>query len=348
MLYWLVPRLYNTKLHSTKLANWHFWIATLGILFYVIPMYWAGFSNYFILKEFTPEGALKYPNFLYITEQLKPMYMMRGIGGTMYIIGSLIMVYNLWKTATAGKLVANETAEAPSLRGQHVHDDGYWHRWVERRPIPLLIIALVVILIGGIIEFLPTFLIKSNIPTISTVKPYTPLELQGRDIYVREGCYTCHSQMIRPFRSETERYGDYSKGGEYIYDHPFQWGSKRTGPDLHREGGKRGDNWHYNHMYDPTSTSPGSIMPRYPWLFDNELDTATTPAKIRAMQTLGVPYPAGYDAIANKDLVKQANGIKEKLAKEKIQVNGNEEIIGLIAYLQRLGTDIKATSDTIK
>ena len=341
MLYWMIPRLYNTKLHSTKLANWHFWIATLGILFYTIPMYWGGFMNALMLKEFSPDGNLVY-TFLDVTKQLKPMYMMRGIGGTMYIVGSLIMVYNLWKTAASGKLVANEAAEAPALRGQKVHDDGYWHRWVERRPIALLVLALVVILVGGIVEFLPTFLIKSNIPTISTVKPYTPLELQGRDIYVREGCYTCHSQMIRPFRSETARYGDYSKGGEFIYDHPFQWGSKRTGPDLAREGGRQTNVWHFNHMYDPTSTSPGSIMPRYPWLFDDLLDTASTPAKIRAMQTLGVPYPAGYDAIANKDLRAQANTIKENLAKEKIMVNGDEEIIGLIAYLQRIGTDIKA------
>jgi cytochrome c oxidase cbb3-type subunit I/II len=341
MLYWMIPRLYNTKLHSTKLANWHFWIATLGILFYTIPMYWGGFMNALMLKEFSPDGNLVY-TFLDVTKQLKPMYMMRGIGGTMYIVGSLIMVYNLWKTAASGKLVANEAAEAPALRGQKVHDDGYWHRWVERRPIALLVLALVVILVGGIVEFLPTFLIKSNIPTISTVKPYTPLELQGRDIYVREGCYTCHSQMIRPFRSETARYGDYSKGGEFIYDHPFQWGSKRTGPDLAREGGRQTNVWHFNHMYDPTSTSPGSIMPRYPWLFDDLLDTASTPAKIRAMQTLGVPYPAGYDAVANKDLRAQANTIKENLAKEKIMVNGDEEIIGLIAYLQRIGTDIKA------
>lgn len=341
MLYWMIPRLYNTKLHSTKLANWHFWIATLGILFYTIPMYWGGFMNALMLKEFSPDGNLVY-TFLDVTKQLKPMYMMRGIGGTMYIAGSLIMVYNLWKTAASGKLVANEAAEAPALRGQKVHDDGYWHRWVERRPIALLVLALVVILVGGIVEFLPTFLIKSNIPTISTVKPYTPLELQGRDIYVREGCYTCHSQMIRPFRSETARYGDYSKGGEFIYDHPFQWGSKRTGPDLAREGGRQTNVWHFNHMYDPTSTSPGSIMPRYPWLFDDLLDTASTPAKIRAMQTLGVPYPAGYDAVANKDLRAQANTIKENLAKEKIMVNGDEEIIGLIAYLQRIGTDIKA------
>lgn len=344
MLYWLVPRLYNTQLHSKKLANWHFWIATLGILFYAIPMYWAGFMNALMLKEFTPEGTLAY-DFLEVTKQLKPMYMMRGIGGTLFIVGMFLMVYNLWQTVKSGSLVANEAAEAPSLRGQKVHDDGYWHRWIERRPIQLLVAALVVILIGGIVEFLPTFLIKSNIPTISTVKPYTPLELQGRDIYIREGCYTCHSQMIRPFRSETERYGDYSKGGEYIYDHPFQWGSKRTGPDLMREGGKRGDNWHFNHMYDPTSTSPGSIMPRYPWLFDNVLDTASTPAKIRAMQTLGVPYPEGYDKVANKDLKAQATKIKDNLAKDKIMVNGDEEIIGLIAYLQRLGTDIKATKE---
>lgn len=345
MLYWLIPRLYNTKLYSTKLANWHFWIGTLGILFYAIPMYWGGFMNALMLKEFKPDGTLVY-NFLEVTKQLKPMYMMRGIGGTMFLVGALIMVYNLVKTVASGSLVANEAAEAPSLRGQNVHDDGYWHRWIERRPIPLLVLALVVILIGGIVEFLPTFLIKSNIPTIASVKPYTPLELQGRDIYIREGCYTCHSQMIRPFRSEVVRYdpigGEYSKAGEFIYDHPFQWGSKRTGPDLAREGGRRGDSWHFNHMYEPSSTSEGSIMPRYPWLFDNELDTTTTAAKIRAMQTLGVPYPEGYDKQANKDLVTQANKIKASLAADKITVSGNEEIIPLIAYLQRLGTDIKA------
>ena len=189
-------------------------------------------------------------------------------------------------------------------------------------------------------------MVKSNIPTISSVKPYTPLELHGRDVYVKEGCYNCHSQMIRPFRSEVARYGEYSKAGEFIYDHPFQWGSKRTGPDLARVGGKYPDSWHYNHMYEPTSMSPNSIMPNYQWLFENAIDTALTGAKIRAMQTLGVPYPAGYDKVANADAMKQAGEIVDRLAKDNIKAKSDKEIIALIAYLQRIGTDIKLGQTT--
>jgi cytochrome c oxidase cbb3-type subunit I/II len=185
-------------------------------------------------------------------------------------------------------------------------------------------------------------LIKSNIPTIASVKPYTPLELEGRDIYVREGCYNCHSQMVRPFRSETERYGEYSKAGEFVYDHPFQWGSKRTGPDLHREGGKYPDAWHYQHMEKPTSVSPGSVMPEYSWLLSNQLDISHTPAKIGAMRKLGVPYPEGYEKLAVADLQSQADGIVKRLEDARIITDPDKEIIAVIAYLQRLGTDIKA------
>jgi cytochrome c oxidase cbb3-type subunit I/II len=206
----------------------------------------------------------------------------------------------------------------------------------------LLVLSLIVILIGGIAEMVPTFLVKTNIPTISSVKPYTPLELEGRDIYIREGCYNCHSQMVRPFRSETERYGEYSKAGEFVYDHPFQWGSKRTGPDLHRVGGKYPDSWHFNHMEDPTSMSPGSLMPAYPWLISDQLDASTLPAKIRAMQKLGVPYEDGYDLKATSDMQKQAEAIAKILEKDGIVVEPDREIIALISYLQRLGTDIKA------
>lgn len=174
------------------------------------------------------------------------------------------------------------------------------------------------------------------------VKLYTPLELHGRDIYIREGCYTCHSQMVRPFRDEVARYGEYSKAGEFIYDHPFQWGSKRTGPDLARIGGKYPDSWHYNHMLDPRIMSPGSIMPSYSWLVDDKVDTASTGAKIRAMQTLGVPYPTGYDKQANADLLAQGAKIKESLKKDKLQAGSTSEMVALIAYLQRVGTDIKA------
>jgi cytochrome c oxidase cbb3-type subunit I/II len=235
-----------------------------------------------------------------------------------------------------------EAAEAPPLsKTYEAHSTQHWHRWIERRPIQLLVLSLVVVIIGGMIEIIPTFMVKSNIPTIASVKPYTPLELHGRDVYVREGCYLCHSQMIRPFRSEVIRYGEYSKAGEFVYDHPFQWGSKRTGPDLARIGGKYPNSWHFNHMYEASSISPGTIMPNYPWLFKNEIDTGLTGAKIRAMLTLGVPYGTGYDKIANRDLVKQAKDITANLAADKITINSNKEIIAVIAYLQRIGTDIK-------
>jgi cytochrome c oxidase cbb3-type subunit I/II len=191
------------------------------------------------------------------------------------------------------------------------------------------------------VELIPTFLIESNVPSISSVKPYTPLELQGRDIYIREGCYNCHSQMIRPFRSETERYGEYSKAGEFVYDHPFQFGSKRNGPDLQREGGKYPDSWHYNHILEPSSMSPGTIMPAYPHIIDHDLDVSLTETKIKAMQMLGVPYPKGYEKLAEADLEKQATGIQENLAKSGIKVSKHKEIIALILYLQRLGKDIK-------
>jgi cytochrome c oxidase cbb3-type subunit I/II len=207
----------------------------------------------------------------------------------------------------------------------------------------MLVFSFILVAIGGIIEFVPTFMIQSNVPTISSVKPYTPLELHGRDIYIREGCYTCHSQMIRPFRSETERYGEYSKAGEFVYDHPFQWGSKRTGPDLAREGGRYPDSWHYNHMDDPTSMSPGSIMPSYAFMLDNDLDVSTTSAKIKAMRVLGVPYEKGYEKIAMKDLEAQSKQIKMSLEKDGIKTSEKKEIIAMIAYLQRLGKDIKGS-----
>ncbi|PZX64405.1 cytochrome-c oxidase, cbb3-type subunit I [Hydrotalea sandarakina] len=344
VLYWLIPRIFNTPLYSKKLATTHFWIGTIGIVLYAVPLYWAGFTQALMWKQFTPDGHLKY-QFLETVTHILPMYITRSIGGTLYLIGAFLMVYNLWKTVAAGQLVANEAAEAPALpKVIETHSKQYWHRWIEARPIQMLIFSLIAVAIGGIIEMVPTFLVKSNVPTIASVKPYTPLELQGRDIYVREGCYLCHSQMIRPFRDEVARYGEYSKAGEFVYDHPFQWGSKRTGPDLARIGGKYPDSWHFNHMLDPRSMSPGSIMPAYTWLFDNKIDTSLTPAKIRAMQTLGVPYPEGYDKQANKDLEAQAKSIKETLKKDKIDISSNAEIVALIAYLQRVGTDIKAQS----
>lgn len=341
ILYWLVPRLYRTPLYSKKLASFHFWIGTLGILFYAIPLYWAGFTQGLMWKEFTPEGLLRYPNFLETVLRIIPMYIMRSIGGTFYLLGAIVMTFNLVKTMKAGKLLSNEAAEALPLIKEKENKKEFWHRRLEGRPITLLVASLIVILIGGLVEMIPTFFISSNIPTIASVKPYTPLELQGRDLYIREGCVNCHSQMIRPFRSETERYGEYSKAGEFVYDHPFLWGSKRTGPDLQREGGKYSNAWHYNHLMDPRSMSPGSIMPQYSWLMDQQLDTTTTAAKIHAMRELGVPYPANYEQKANQDLDTQAKAIAANLAQDKIKVNSDKEIIAIIAYIQRLGMDIK-------
>ncbi len=343
VLYWLIPKMYNTNIYSVKLANNHFWIGTLGILFYAIPLYWAGWTQALMWKQFTPDGFLQYGNFLETVTQIIPMYAMRALGGSMYLIGVFIMVYNLWKTAKQGSFVAYEAAEAPARVVHTAHKGEYWHKWIERRPIQMLIASAVLILIGGMVEIFPMLLVDNNVPKIESVKPYTPLELEGRDIYIREGCLGCHSQMIRPFRSETERYGDYSKSGEFIYDRPFLWGSKRTGPDLHRQGGKYPDSWHYNHMLEPTSMSPGSIMPAYPWLIKDDLKTSLTAAKIRALQKLGTPYPEGYDEIALDDLQKQAAIITASLEKDGIQQEGlaQKEIVALIAYLQRLGTDIK-------
>ena len=344
ILYWLIPRIYKTELYSKKLASFHFWIGTLGIIFYAVPLYFAGFTQGLMWKEFTEEGVLKYPNFLETVIQIIPMYMLRALGGAMYLCGVIVMTYNIIKTARAGKLLANEPAEAQELAKEYVPQgsDKKLHRFLERKPMIFMVLSLIVILIGGMIEMMPTFTIKSNIPTIASVKPYSPLELQGRDVYIREGCVNCHSQMIRPFRSETERYGEYSKAGEFVYDHPFLWGSKRTGPDLQRVGGKYSDSWHYNHLLDPQTMSPGSIMPPYEWLITQKLDTTTTIAKINAMRTLGVPYEPGYEHQANKDLDKQARDIAADLNKNNVKVKSDKEIIAIIAYLQRLGMDIKA------
>ncbi|MGZ3927629.1 MAG: cytochrome-c oxidase, cbb3-type subunit II, partial [Mucilaginibacter sp.] len=261
----------------------------------------------------------------------------------------IVMAYNLVRTMAQGSLVANEAAQALPLEPVHtLAKDSTWHRALERNPIQFLVISLLVILVGSFVELMPTFTISSNIPTIASVKPYTPLELQGRDLYIREGCSNCHSQTIRPFRSETERYGEYSKAGEFVYDHPFLWGSKRTGPDLARIGGKYSNSWHFNHLLNPRSLNEQSIMPDYDWLITQNLDTTSTVAKINAMRTLGVPYAPGYEKVANRDLDKQAQGIVDNLAKDRIKVKSNKEIVAIIAYLQRLGTDIKANKTANK
>jgi cytochrome c oxidase cbb3-type subunit I/II len=343
VLYWIIPRIYNTTIYSKKLMNVHFWLATLGILFYAIPMYWSGFTQGLMWKEFTPEGTLQYPEFLKITLKILPLHMLRSLGGTLYLAGFFVLIYNIVKTIKQGSLVADEPAEAPALEKSTLFKKGeFWHAVLEKKPITFTVLAIVMIVIGGAVEMIPTFMIKSNIPTIASVKPYTPLELQGRDIYIREGCNTCHSQQIRPFRSETERYmGEYSKAGEYVYDHPFLWGSKRTGPDLMRIGGKYPDSWHYYHMINPQTMSPGSIMPSYPWLEGQDLDISSTVPKLKAMKSLGVPYTQFEVENGNVNLSLQAKQISENLKKEGIVLDSQKELVAVIAYLQRMGTDIK-------
>ena len=343
ILYWVVPRMWNTKLYSTQLANTHFWLGTLGIIFYALPMYVSGVVQSLMWKEFNAEGFLVYKNFLETTVQIIPLYGLRAIGGALYLTGAILMTYNLIKTAYAGNFIANEETSAAPLVKEYVpsRNAGWHHRVLEHKPVIFTVLTLVAILIGGIIEMIPTFIIKSNVPTISTVLPYTPLELHGRDIYIREGCVNCHTQMVRPFRSETERYGEYSKAGEFVYDHPFLWGSKRTGPDLHRIGGKYSNTWHYNHMLTPDAVSTGSIMPAYMWLYEQSIDKDLTAGKISALRKIGVPYDEGYEATANEDLEKQSAEIVKSLKADDIEVPEDAEIVALIAYLQRLGQDIK-------
>jgi cytochrome c oxidase cbb3-type subunit I/II len=348
MLYWLFPRLYNTRLWSTKLANYHFWIGLLGMMFYVVPIYVSGVTQGLMWKQFTADGFLQYGNFLETTIRIIPMHMLRAVGGTLYVVGIVLMWVNLYKTAKSGQFVPETEAQAPALSARPAAPEkkvGGWHghRWLEGLPVTFTVLVTIAILIGGLVEIIPMYLIKSNVPTIAAVKPYTPLELLGRDLYIREGCVACHSQMVRPFRSETERYGEYSKVGEYVYDHPFLWGSKRTGPDLHRVGGKYPDAWHYNHMENPVNTSPRSIMPRYPWLLTRKLDTNVVQVRMKTLRRLGVPYTDEDIAKAYENMAAQQLRIVQNLKVGMVEADPDREIIALIAYLQRLGTDIKGS-----
>lgn len=362
MVYWLLPKLFKTELHSKGLANAHFWVGTLGIILYTLPMYVSGFTQALMWKDFHPDGRLVYDNFLQTVFQIIPMYWMRAIGGSLYLIGMFLMLYNVIATVRAGSKVTDDEAEAPALArlSSRKQRSEKWHGWLERMPVQFTVLSLLAILVGGIVQIVPMLLVESNIPTITSVKPYTPLELEGRDLYIREGCVGCHSQMIRPFRSEVVRYGEYSKAGEYVYDHPFLWGSKRTGPDLMRVGGKYSDNWHLNHFYNPESTSDGSIMPAYQWLIRNKHDRSEVQAKMRVMVNLGVPYSEEDIENAPERMAAQALQIEKNLysdpdfaesyetQKADAAARGQEfvemrdrEVVALIAYLQRLGTDIK-------
>ncbi|HFK5526748.1 TPA: cytochrome-c oxidase, cbb3-type subunit I [Elizabethkingia anophelis] len=367
VIYFMVPILWRTKLWSIKLANWHFWLGTLGVIFYAVPMYISGFTQGLMWKQFNPDGTLMYKNWLDTVTAIIPYYKLRFLGGSLYLTGALLMVVNIFKTVRQGSFQKEVAAEAPALAkiGNDRKEGEPVHLWIERMPVLLSIGAFITLSIGGAVEIIPTLTIKKNVPTISAVKPYSPLELEGRDIYIREGCNSCHSQMIRPFRDEIVRFdgknGQYSKAGEFVYDHPFLWGSKRTGPDLQREGKRNADSWHFKHMYNPRSTSPGSIMPRFPWLITNTLDRTQMVKKMQLMKnSFDVPYTKPQIDSANawadnqakvivQKIFAEAADVKEQVEKEKVAKGDKfvpiekREIVALIAYLQRLGTDIKTT-----
>ncbi|ODS86087.1 cytochrome-c oxidase, cbb3-type subunit I [Chryseobacterium lacus] len=361
MIYYLLPIMWRTKLWSVKLANWHFWLGTLGIIFYAVPLYIAGFTQGLMWKQFNPDGTLVYKQWLDTVTAIIPYYVMRFVGGLLYIIGAILMCINVVATVRSGSFQKEVHAEAPALAKiskKRKEGEGA-HLWLERMPVYLSILAFIAVAIGGAVQIIPTLTVKENVPTISAVKPYSPLELEGRDLYIREGCNSCHSQVIRPFRDEVVRFngknGQYSKAGEFVYDRPFLWGSKRTGPDLHRQGGKNPSSWHYKHMYNPRSTSAGSIMPRYPWLIANDLDRSQTVDKIRFMKNVyDVPYSkAEIDSATQwadnqaaqivKEIFDEAPDLKSAYATRPEGELNKKEIIALIAYLQRLGTDIKTT-----
>jgi cytochrome c oxidase cbb3-type subunit I/II len=367
MIYWLLPRLFQTDLWSKKLAEAHFWVGTIGILLYIVSIYAAGLTQGLMWLAFDDDGYLKYGDFVETTTRLIPMYWVRVIGGTAYIAGALMLALNMlmtWRRRPGTFEVPVHEApplsrqytphpEPPSrLRGSgaHVSDTGYrlerffastWHRAWERRPVKLTVMVVVAVVAASLFEIIPTFLIKSNVPTISSVAPYTPLELAGRAIYLSEGCYNCHSQMVRPIRAETERYGEYSKPGEFVYDHPFQWGSRRIGPDLHRVGGKYPHLWHVRHMKDPRAITPGSIMPGYPWMLEAKLDFDSIPATMRSHRALGVPYTDEDIDGSIEHAAEQAQQIAAEVLDQGGPAGlGDTQVVALIAYLQRLGTDI--------
>jgi cytochrome c oxidase cbb3-type subunit I/II len=356
MVYWLLPRLFQTKLHSQKLAEVHFWVATFGLILYVTAIYSAGLTQGLMWRAFDDTGRLQFPDFIETTMKLIPMYWTRALGGGLYIVGMLLFGYNIlmtWRSrprtyeepvVQAAPLARREPAPAasPAPAGAWARFTGAaWHRRWEALPAVFTTMVVLAVVVASLFEIIPTFLIRSNVPSIASVHPYTPLELAGRDLYIREGCFNCHSQMIRPLRYETERYGEYSKPGEFVYDHPFLWGSRRIGPDLAREGGKYNDLWHVRHMENPRTITPRSIMPSYPGLMTARIDFAGIEKRVDAMAMLGVPYGPAIDhaeSLARAQARELAAAIEAQGGPKGLE---DREIVALVAYLQRLGLDVR-------
>jgi cytochrome c oxidase cbb3-type subunit I/II len=434
MFYWLAPRLWKTELWSKALANMHFWIGTVGILLYVVALWCAGIMQGLMLGEINEGGTtLKY-EFMETLESIQIFYILRSIGGTLYLVGFIICAYNIWKTARSGK-PHDETVEVALLERRKVDDmplrealindplayifmgmaftilwfflpphadkaalviaialgikavfafrasKEKWTNWHERiveNYLPFSLLVFVAVAIGGSVQIIPSLIVNREKNIEGRLQEvYTPLELAGRDIYISEGCYNCHSQMIRTLVPDVMRYGragvadDYSHLGESLFDHPYQWGSKRTGPDLAREGGalaagaksmrvgKRGNDWHFNHFLNPRQITPGSNMPSYPWLFSNPTDVKSLPNKIAAQSKLGVPWPVMNQHEIRDHVETQSQEIASSLVAAKVylpdqpELQGDAlrnhiaktEIVALIAYIQKLGSYREVVKD---
>ncbi len=369
MIYWLLPRLYQTKLWSKSMAEWHFWLGTIGILLYIVPIYAAGITQGLMWRAMDDLGRMQYPNFVETVQSIVPFWWARVFGGLLFVAGVIMLAINATMTwlnrpskydvpvfhaprlernyqdapIPKSKLQGAPVLEAAASIDQIAKMD--WHRRWERLPVLFTVLTTLAVVVASLFEIIPTFLIRSNVPTIASVKPYTPLELAGRDIYVSEGCYNCHSQMIRPMIAETQRYGEYSKAGEFIYDRPFQWGSRRIGPDLAREGGRQSSFWHWEHFNNPEQRSPGSVMPSYRHLLVERLNFGDIQKRIQAVHFLGAPYEQELT-----DAEGMARKQAELVAAEIIAQGGTVSFegqlikdatgIALIAYLQRMGKDL--------
>lgn len=342
MIYYLVPRLWKTELYSKKLLENHFWISLTGVLLYYISMVVAGITQGLMWRAVTPEGQLVYPDFIETVVRIVPLYWVRALGGGLFIIGFMMMAYNIYKTIRKAPKAVEQTSYEVQRTGfdEQTQDT---HRKLEGMGFTFSVLAFLAIIVGSVIEIYPTLSLHKYVNPANIVEPHTPLEIAGRDIYIREGCYVCHSQQIRPIASEVLRYGNASTVEESMYDRPFQWGSKRTGPDLARLGKKYPNLWHYSHMIDPRAVTPKSIMPSYPWLVEKNTDFLVLRKKLSVMNKLGVPYDS--EVVANADIHAQkqaqeiaadleSNGAPKGLAKK--------EIVALIAYLQSLGQKGKA------
>ncbi|MBL8757358.1 MAG: cytochrome-c oxidase, cbb3-type subunit I [Phycisphaerae bacterium] len=366
MIYWLLPRLFQAPVWSPRLVGVHFWTSTIGILLYVLPIYTAGITQGLMWRAFDATGRLQYPFFVETVTTLIPFFWIRLIGGSLFVAGFVLLMINAWMTWRArpatyevpvhsaprlGALYQDPPIPATTLTAnadfakevEQTVLSGWFHRVWERKALKFSLLTLGAVLLASAFEIIPVFLIRSNVPTIASVQPYSPLELAGRDLYIAEGCYNCHSQMIRPIWAETKRYGEYSKAGEFVYDHPFQWGSRRIGPDLAREGISNPNAlWHAQHFEDPRRIVPQSIMPAYAHLLEKPLDFGSVQRRVDAMAMLGVPYgnfikPGQAEQAART----QAKAIADDIAKQGGRTGlEDKQVVALIAYMQRLGTDL--------